>query len=521
MKRLTLYIALIWVSFVALQSCYKDKGNYTYTELDKVLIDTSNLGIQATYSLDRYDTLTIAPKLFINNQEITDFESIKIQYSFTWSIYQAVTGGTVYSRDTLSHDFILRAPISKPAGTWNLVLSVKNNQTLVEAYQKFSVEVNEAISDGWAVLYEKDGRTDVGLIIDERSKLGATKTNIFTDLIKSSNGESLEGKPISFLHSATPLNSREVLVASQKDLQAYNHTDFASLFQFHNLFYSVPSVRNIQALSTNNNRKELIINNNEVHVANFTLGNALDRTVYFGPSLLGNNGELASWLPTFIAQSYDAVVYDASNKKFLYSVSNSMRLTELPEQLPTAEWDPNNLGLDLVASDYGFPNTPLANEYLIMKNASETYLLTANFASPVANAIAQKKYNMSTLPQVSNISAMAASSTGAYILYGAENNLYTFRYQINEVENVWSAPAGEKITCVKFLKFYHTAVGAVKLTPLGVNEYIYVATYNESTKEGKVYNLKINITNGVVDKTSQKQYTGFGRITDMGYKWNL
>lgn len=294
MKRLTLYIALIWVSFVALQSCYKDKGNYTYTELDKVLIDTSNLGIQATYSLDRYDTLTIAPKLFINNQEITNFESIKSQCSFTWSIYQAVTGGTVYSRDTLSHDFILRAPISKPAGTWNLVLSVKNNQTLVETYQKFSVEVNEAISDGWAVLYEKDGRTDVGLIIDERSKLGATKTNIFTDLIKSSNGESLEGKPISFLHSATPLNSREVLVASQKDLQAYNHTDFASLFQFHNLFYSVPSVRNIQALSTNNNRKELIINNNEVHVANFTLGNALDRTVYFGPSLLGNNGELAS-----------------------------------------------------------------------------------------------------------------------------------------------------------------------------------------------------------------------------------
>lgn len=92
MKRLTLYIALIWVSFVALQSCYKDKGNYTYTELDKVLIDTSNLEIQATYSLDRYDTLTIAPKLFINNQEITDFESIKSQYSFTWSIYQAVTG---------------------------------------------------------------------------------------------------------------------------------------------------------------------------------------------------------------------------------------------------------------------------------------------------------------------------------------------------------------------------------------------------------------------------------------------
>jgi hypothetical protein len=521
MKNYIKLFLLIGMGAVTLNACYKDKGNYDYTILDKVVVDTANLGVQETYALERYETLRIAPKLRINDQEITDLAKIKDEYVFSWSIYQSITGGTVHTRDTLSHELTLEAPITKPSGSWNLVLSVKNLKTQVETYQKFIVEVSEAISDGWLVLYEKEGNSDVGLIVDERSKVGATKTRVLTDLIKNSNGKALEGKPVAVLHSATALNSREVLVASEKDIQAFNQSDFALLFQFNNLFYNSPSVRAIKGITTNNARKETIINNNKIHLANFTLGNALDRSVYFGPALSGNYGDLAPWNPKFVAQGYDAVAYDQTNKKFVYSVSGSMMVTDLPAQASTAEWNPSDVGLDFVAADYGFPNTPLANEYMIMKDATNTYLLTANFASTVASGIAQKKYDITSLPGTKQISAMAASSTGAYILYGATNNLYAFRYQINNAEKVWSAPTGEQITNVKFLKFYHTAVNAVKLTPLGGNQYIYVATYNESTKEGKVYNLKIDITNGTITPDSQKEYTGFGKIVDMGYKWIL
>lgn len=521
MKRYIKLFFLLATGTLALNACYKDKGNYTYTTLDKVLIDTTKQGIQSTYALERYETLKIAPKLSINGQEISNPESIKNDYTYTWSIYQTITGGTVHSRDTLSTEFILDKPITKPSGSWNLVLTVKNLKTQVETYQKFIVEVSEAISDGWMVLYEKEGNTDVGLIIDDRSKLGATKSRVFTDVIKNSNGKPLEGKPVVLLHSATALNSKEVLVASEKDLQAFNHSDFSSLFNFNSLFYSAPSNRSIKALTTNNSRKEIIINDNKIHVANFTLGNALDRSVYFGPALSGSYGELASWNPKYIAQGYDAIAYDKTNKKFIYSVSNSMQISDIPAQSATAEWDPNNVGLNFVAADYGFPNNPLANEYMIMNNNTNTYLLTANFASAVATGFAQKKYDLTAHPESNSISAMAASSTGAYILYGATNNLYAFRYQINQSEKVWSAPTGEQITSVKFLKFYHTAVNAVKLTSLGANQYIYVSTYNEMTKEGKVYNLKIDITNGTITPNTQREYTGFGKIVDMGYKWIL
>lgn len=523
MKRYIKHLLILTLSLGALTGCYKDKGNYDYIALDDVVIDTSKAGIQPTYAVERYDILKITPKLIINNELVTNFESLADDYTFNWSIYQTLTGGTIHSRDTISNDFVLEKPITKPAGSWYLLLTVRNTKTKVETYQKFTVTVSEAIADGWMVLYEKDGNTDVGLITDARSQLGAVKTTIFTDLIKNTNGVALAGKPVAFLHSAAALNSREVIVASEKDIQAFGYTSFEKILTFEDLFNDVPAIRSIKGFSaTNIGSKELIINDNKVHIANFNRVNALSRPVPFGTSLYGNYGELEAWIPKNIAQGFDAVVYDKTNKKFLYSTQNSVSLSEIPVQTsPTAEWDPSNVGLDLKAADYGFPNTPGAFEYLIMSNQSNTYLLTANFMSPAANAFAEKKYDITTAPEITSMTAMAASSTGAYILYGANNAVYTHRYQINQSEKVWTAPTGEQVTSIRFLKFYHVGINGRKLTPLGANDYVYIATYNEITKEGKVYNVKIDRTSGTIDQSTQKVYEGFGKIKDMSYKWIL
>ncbi len=516
-QQLTLFILCLAV----LSGCYKDKGNYDYITLDEVIIDTSQAGLQSTYAIARYDVLKIAPRLIINKEVITDPAVLSTDYTYNWSIYQTITGGTIHTRDTISSKFVLDTIVSKPAGNWNLLLTVKNNRTKIETYQKFTLTITEAITDGWMVLYEKDGHTDVGLIVDERSQLGATSTRVFTDLIKNTNGASLLGKPMALLHSAAVLNSREVVVASEHDVQAFGYTDFSRIFTFEDLFDEVPATRSVKAFTTSNARKEVIINDNKVHIADFTIGNALSRTISFGTSLFGHHGELEAWNPKYVGQGYDAVVYDKTNKRFLYSVAGSVSLTAIPSQTSAAsEWDPNNVGLDLKAFDYGLPNTPLASEYLVMNSTSDTYLLTANFTG-AASAFAQKKYNITSAPEISAIGAMASSSTGAYILYGANNNVYAHRYQIGQSEKVWSAPAGEKITSIRFLKFYHTAINTIKLTPLGGNDYVYIATYDEASKTGKVYNLKIDRTNGLIQQSTQKVYEGFGKIKDMSYKWVL
>jgi len=514
MKTIKLFIFLAFIT--ALTSCYKDRGNYDYIVLDDVQIDTSNAGIKPSYAIYRYDTLRIEPKVYLNNTLIRTAAEAEGKLSFTWSIYQANVGGGIHSRDTLSTEINLEKPITKVSGGWIVLLTVKNIDTNIETYQKFNVQVDEILSDGWMVLYEKEGDTDVGLIVDDRIKTGTLKQRIFTDLIKNTNGEPLKGKPISLLQSASPLISREVVVASEKDMQAFVFTTFEKYFSFENFFYGAPGSRSLKAFTANNARKEMVVNDNKVHISNFSSGTT--RTILFGASLAGNYGELEEWSPKYYAQAYDAVVYDKTNKKFMYSIANSVKLTDLPAQTSTTvEWNPSNVGLDLKAYDYGRNNC----EYMIMNNGTSYYLLTANFMSATANTIALKKYDMSSAPGISNVSAMASSTTGSYILYGSERNVYSYSYDSsNPITLAWSAPSGENITSIRFLRFYFSTVQTVKLATVA-NQYVYIATYNESTGEGKVYNVKIDQTNGSIDQSSQRVYEGFGKIKDMNYKWVL
>ena len=51
------------------------------------------------------------------------------------------------------------------------------------------------------------------------------------------------------------------------------------------------------------------------------------------------------------------------------------------------------------------------------------------------------------------------------------------------------------------------------------NKVLILSTYNENTKEGKVYMYYFNESNGTIDLSSERVFTGFGEILDMEYNW--
>jgi len=53
--------------------------------------------------------------------------------------------------------------------------------------------------------------------------------------------------------------------------------------------------------------------------------------------------------------------------------------------------------------------------------------------------------------------------------------------------------------------------------PVNDCEVIYIATA-DIAGEGVVYQLRVDPSSGVVDKSSEKSYDGFGRVMDMGWK---
>jgi hypothetical protein len=505
------------LSLIFLQACYDDKGNYDYEQLDEIVIDTTRSNILPDYALYRYDTIEIEPKVYYNgvllNEDNTDYAN---DLDIIWSVFQAVTGGNVYTRDTLSTGIKLSAQITKPAGKWIVLLTVRQRRNDVETYMRFNLQVDEILSDGWMVLYERDGNTDVGLIVDDYIKKGVIRERTFVDVYSAANGKPLSGSPKEIIHSVAPIQSREVLIASSNELAGVNYTSFEITHSFKDLFWDVPQSQSPSYLGGNSGRRELVINDNRIHYVNF-MSSGLFRTNYFGDACRGDYGKLAEWAATCYSSSFDAVVYDQDYKRFRCVNYGAVEVVGFQAQDPaTTAFDVNNVGMEFLVSDWGRNNY----EYSIMKNDNEYALLLSNFYNGELTGLGTGKYDMSACPDISSVSSLAAAVDGEYIYYSTGGSLYIYKYNTNEAASkVWTAPANEIISCVKTQKFYYPQFDQLFLPYR--NKVVYVATWNETTKNGKVYEYIIDASNGAINTDSERIKEGFGKIKDMSWKWTL
>lgn len=130
------------IGLILLASCYDDKGNYNYTNIDKVSVDTVGLGIQSSYVVSRYDTLKMAPNITFNDVKVTDNSDVPLEY--VWTIYVASTGSNLdYTVDTIGVSRNLKAPITRTAGAYYVQLTVRNKKNDIRSYFKVNCQVEE------------------------------------------------------------------------------------------------------------------------------------------------------------------------------------------------------------------------------------------------------------------------------------------------------------------------------------------------------------------------------------------
>jgi len=513
-------LCILLVVIATQYSCYKDLGNYDYKILDKVIIDTANLNMLSRYSVLRYENLNLEPAVYFNNNRVTSSSDVPVD--FFWTIGTVGTGaGVIYRLDTLAKTIKLNAPIVQPAGSWTLMLTARHRETKVETYMKFSVIIEESITDGWMILYERNGDTDLGLIANNRIKKGYTaeKEKLFLDLYSSSNGERLSGKPVSFKHSIGGIGfagGGDIIVASEYDAAVVNLT-FTKLYDFDEIFWNKPSGgKNITYWKSGGSGGsaggEVIINNNKVH--RYVGGNRnLNK---YQDAYTGTYGTLAAWIPDYLI-SYDALVYDQTNTRFLGVATSGVKLDKFPVQVATAPFDINNTGMQMVASDFGYTNY----EYSLMKSGNSYALLVSDlYTTNISSTnIAKAKHDMSNCPEIANVTSVSAGTLGTVFYYSAGNGVYLFRPGSgNPATKVWEAPVGEIVTCVRIQKYYYTILVNIGML-LNNNKVVYVSTWNETTQKGTVHQMVMDATNGAIDAGTDRIYTGFGKIKDMAWKW--
>lgn len=127
-------------------------------------------------------------------------------------------------------------------------------------------------------------------------------------------------------------------------------------------------------------------------------------------------------------------------------------------------------------------------------------------------------YSAANCPEIQNASHFAVGDLGPVFYYATDRDIYQYDYTgSNTGKKVYSlANSEERITGMKIFK--PCVDRFIKSHPYN-NKILIISTYNESSKEGKVYMYYINVSNGAIDTSSEKTFSGFGQILDMEYNY--
>lgn len=521
MKKIISIFALL--SFLTIEGCIEDNGNYAYTDIDPVVIDTTGQNIQPAYVVSRFDTLTIAPRIIYKGQEIVKSSEAPLDYC--WTLYTTHTGvGVDYTVDTLAMTRVLSQPITRTAGEYRLQLTVRNRDNGAEEYFQVTCKVEESITAGWMLLYEpadEPSSTDIGIVVNEWTKRNVIRDREFWDLYKSSNGAHLKGMPLTVQHTAANLGQGDdaIMIFTTETFAGVNCATLEKIMEFSNLFYDAPSHYDVSYYGANGAMAlgETVINNNKVYATSFMW----KRNNFFGVAKGGNYGELAPWASATHGQMFDAIVYDQTAQHFLCCPRGGVSFLSFVPQDPNSAFDVNNVGMELLMGDYG--NSTNYYDYLLFAKEDERYLAVANFgvySNQQLPNIGVALYNISKSPDIRNVTSWQSAYLGQFVLYSAGNKVYNLAYnQSTEGKVLWTAPnSDEEVTCVRLQKYYYMALQS-RILP-NANQIIHIATWNSKIKEGKLYEYQTNPASGALIG-QPKIYKVPGKIKEMGWKYAM
>lgn len=534
----TTFMALVALMLL-MTGCYEDKGNYDYHELDKVEIDTTNVNMLSQYSIMRFDTLHLEPKVLFNGSDAAD-----APLRYVWTIYSATSGtGSNLVIDTISTERVLDCPITRTGGNYYVQLTVTNINDGIRKFFRIPVAVSEVFDGGWMVFYEKadkPGYSDLALIFNPWTKLNVNYNRFYSDLYETTNGECLEGRPVRCLDIAVSLASGNnyVGLCTDRTFVGVSENGIEKALEFGDFFHEAPKTMSpiwygehgSGVMSGQNS--EILLNGNDIYTNTYSFSATQGRTTKFGVAKFADGiGTLAPWNAEVAnTLNYGIVVYDQTHQCFRYAPYNEASLERFGAQdKSVAAFDVNNTGMELVMGDWGkgvsMGSSLRPYDYLIMKKGDEYYLAVANFATstPSSPNIGIGLYPMNALCEnISKVSSMAASHVGSYIYYAAGNKVYDFAYDSKlDATVAWTAPSeDEEVTCVRIMKYYHGTVYGFGMVPKYDN-LIHIATWNEKERKGHVYQYLINAASGILDTEKCYDYVIPGKVKDMAWKFSM
>ncbi len=514
MKKFIHYNILFITCLLALNACYKDKGNYTYTDLDAFFVDSTKVG--SAFVVQQFDTFRLKSALVYNG----DRSRLKFSWSTYLITYPPFNGNYA---DTLSTAENLGVPISILPNKYWLEFTATDTVTGRRAAARYTITV-ESTGSGLLVMYAKNNQVDCDLIKTKLLEGLLPQEKVLRNLYTQANPKRpLTDDPVAIAMFKYG-TQQYINMLTTREAIGVSPADFAITREFNKQFLIAPNTKKPQGYfappfyyAFDNEQSagwECMVNDGSLYVnlAAFGLGKETFYNVF--TSTTGNY--YAN--PNIIQGAGRFVVFDQLNRKFLAGSTLGTTLNDYPSSpLGSPPFNFNNIGKDLVYLNYGYGAQYMV--YGIFKNPTDNgqrFLYVMDFGGSIARAL----IDISAYPGIAQTNLFAFGQRGQLLFYGVGNKLYRipFDFSTNTAQtpvDAWpNIPADEEITCMKM-----SPHPGRNLPENALDKYLMVATYNKTTGMGKVYMLQLNVTSGAVQSQPAAVYDGFGKIKDIAFKF--
>lgn len=125
--------------------------------------------------------------------------------------------------------------------------------------------------------------------------------------------------------------------------------------------------------------------------------------------------------------------------------------------------------------------------------------------------------DLTGMPDINIAKQFETGNLGAMALYATDRKIYSFTFSNNDniaKDNLlgFTAPGNELITKISLFKADGSGYsGATSKN----NKLLFVATWDEAAKDGKVYILSLSQLSGAITSMPLRVLSGFGKISDM------
>lgn len=479
---------ILGVLSMVLFSCAKDKGNYDYTEVNKVTVTLKD----STFVMQQLQELVITPTLTESIPNSAD------TYTYEWSVYPTVSDPGMSGIKVeepkpiiLSEEKDLKSVITLSPNDYFLQYTITNKKTALKTIKRYLLSVKGAFYEGWIVMSNFADKGQLSFIRKDNQS--------FLNPISQINGFELEGKGLKAYSGVIDYMSAVYVFTDKKsyrfdaddfNLKANESDMFINKLNFTDPYYSINSI----------NTDQYIINEGNVYAT---------ISPFFGtPGKFSSpfGGEDVNLFPYFFAggsRIYNSF-YDNKHKRFVFADYNS-RVLHPFAPIAGAPYDVSNVGKTMVAADLGMNKT----YYTIMKDNQGYYFygFNPNVASP-----ADLYQPVKNSPDIDKATGFAASSSLQHLYYSTERAIYLYDILANSSRKVYEFAINKKI---KDIKMYKSKGYGTFADPL-FNKRLVVAT-NDATK-GEVFYFDLAPTGDIAGNTFVQSFSGFGDIVQLNYR---